>query len=179
MQGNTNRINDNHWMEVNTNGGMDELVTWIKRPTFSMKKRPNTLGELHHTIHHTMVVDPMPGERIPGQPASPRPAGLTSRPIGPSQVGGCFNRRCKKQYRAFDQNSANPRLRRPAGLTFPRHVLNFCVRAKQPTYLRKVHALASAPPWKSYKRTPTPPFQDTENWSKSKVKFSVPHSFRK
>ena len=33
MQGNTKRINANHWMEVNTNGGMDELVTWIKRPT--------------------------------------------------------------------------------------------------------------------------------------------------
>ena len=70
MQENTKRINDNHWMEVNTNGGMDELVTWIKRPTFSMKKRPNTLGEQHHTVHHTMVVDSMPGERIPGRPAS-------------------------------------------------------------------------------------------------------------
>ena len=33
------RINANHWMEVNTSGGMDELVTWIKGPTFRMKKR--------------------------------------------------------------------------------------------------------------------------------------------
>src|SRR6185295_18584761 len=98
MQGNTKRINANHWMEDNTNGGMDELVTWIKRPTFRMKKYPNTLGEQHHTVHHTMVVDPMPVERIPGQPASSRLAGLTFRSIRPSQVGGCFNRRCKKQY---------------------------------------------------------------------------------
>ena len=43
MQGNTKRINVNHWMEVNTNGGMDELVTWIKGPTFRMKKRPTDL----------------------------------------------------------------------------------------------------------------------------------------
>ena len=53
------------------------------------------------------------------------------------------------------------------------------MEAKQPTYLRKVHALASAPPWKNYKRTPTPHFQSTENWSKSKVKRSAPHIFRK
>ena len=103
MQGNTKRINANHWMEVNTNGGMDEFVTWIKRPTFRMKKRATTLGEQHHTVHHTMEVDPMPGERIPGRPASPRLAGLTFRPIGPSQVGDCFNRRCKKEYGAFDR----------------------------------------------------------------------------
>jgi len=115
MQGNTKRINVNHWMEVNTNGGMDELVTWIKRPTFSMKKRPNTLGELHHTIHHTMAVDLMPGERIPGWPASSRPADLTFRPIGPSQVGGCFNRRCKKEYGAFDRRSVDQEAGRPKG----------------------------------------------------------------
>jgi len=103
MQGNTKRINANHWMEVNTNGGMDGLVTWIKRPTFHMKKRPNTLGEQHHTVHHTMAVDPTPRERIPGWPASSWPAGHTFWPIGPSQVGGCFNRRCKKEYGAFDR----------------------------------------------------------------------------
>ena len=28
------------------------------------------LEEQHHTIHHTLAVDPMPGEKIPGQPAS-------------------------------------------------------------------------------------------------------------
>ena len=71
-------------------------------------RRETALEEQNHTVHHTMAVDPMPGERITGWPA-----GLTFRPIGPSQVGGCFNRRCKKQYWAFDQNSANPR---PAGL---------------------------------------------------------------
>ena len=113
MQGNTKRINANHWMEVNTNGGMDELLTWIKRPTFRMKKRPTALGEQHHAVHHTMAVDLMPGERIPGRPASSRPFGLTFWQIGPSQVGGCFNRHCKKQYWAFDQNLANPR---PTGL---------------------------------------------------------------
>ena len=37
----------------------------------------------------------------------------------------------------------------------------FRVEAKQLTYLREVHALALAPPWKSYKRTPTPPLQHT------------------
>ena len=36
-----------------------------------------------------------------------------------------------------------------------------CVEAKQLTYLHKVYALASAPPWKSYERTPTPPLQHT------------------
>ena len=70
MQRNTRRINANHWMDVNTNGGMDEFVTWIKRPTFRMKKRPTALGEQHHAVHHTMAVDPTPGEKIPGRPAS-------------------------------------------------------------------------------------------------------------
>jgi hypothetical protein len=37
MQRNKKRINNNHyWMEYNTSGGMDELVTWIKGPTFHM-----------------------------------------------------------------------------------------------------------------------------------------------
>ena len=36
MQRNTREINANHWMEGNTSGGMDELVTWIKGPTFHM-----------------------------------------------------------------------------------------------------------------------------------------------
>ena len=43
MQRNTRTINANHWMEVNTSGGMDELVTWIKGPTFRMKERPTDL----------------------------------------------------------------------------------------------------------------------------------------
>ena len=36
MQRNTREINANHWMEVNTSGGMDEFVTWIEWPTFRM-----------------------------------------------------------------------------------------------------------------------------------------------
>ena len=40
MQRNTREINANHLMEVNTSGGMHELLTWIKGPTFRMKKRP-------------------------------------------------------------------------------------------------------------------------------------------
>ena len=35
MQRKTRRINANHWMEVNTSGGMDELVTWIKGSPFA------------------------------------------------------------------------------------------------------------------------------------------------
>jgi hypothetical protein len=37
MQRNIKRINANHWMEVKTNRGMEEIVTWIKGPTFAMK----------------------------------------------------------------------------------------------------------------------------------------------
>ena len=66
-----------------------------------------------------------------------------------------------------------PALGRPAGLTLSRLEPIFRVEAKQPTYLHEVHALASAPPWKSYKRTPTPPFQDTKNWSKSKASIAA------
>ena len=160
MQGNTKRINANHWMEVNTNGGMDEFVTWIKRPTFRMKKRPTTLGEQHHTVHHTMAVDPTPGDKIPGRPAS------------------LFGRSDQVKLEVVSTDVARRNMgrsiegwwiKRPVGMTFPPHVLNFAWKLPQPTYLRKVHALASAPPWKSYKRTPTPHFQSTENWSKSKA----------
>ena len=34
MKTNTKRINANHWMKLNTRWGMNELVTWIKGPTF-------------------------------------------------------------------------------------------------------------------------------------------------
>ena len=61
---------------------------------------------------------------------------------------------------------------RPAGLTLSCHVLISGVEAKQPTHLRNVHVLASAPPWKSYKRTPTPALQHTP-----KVLFSLILSF--
>ena len=64
---------------------------------------------------------------------------------------------------------------RPAGLTLSCHVLIFRVEAKQPTYLRKVHVLASAPSWKSYKRTPTPPFQDTPFGEEKILKQDVVH----
>ena len=154
------QINANQWMKVNTNGGMDELVTWIKRPTFRMKKRPNTLGEQHHTVHHTMAVDPTPGEKIPGRPASlfdhfdQIKLEVVSTNVARRNMGRSIEGRW---------------IKRPAGLTFPPHMLNFTWKLPQPTYLRKMHALASAPPWKSYKRTPTPHFQTTENWSKSKA----------
>ena len=152
MQGNTKRINANHWMEVNTNGGMDEFVTWIKRPTFRMKKRPTTLGEQHYTVHHTMAVDPTPGERIPGRAAS------------------LFGRSDQVKLEVVSTDVARRNMgcsiegrwiKRSAGLTFPPHMLNFVWKLPQPTYLHKMHALASAPPWKSYKRTPTPPLQHT------------------
>ena len=77
------------------------------------------LGEQHHAIHHTMAVDPTPGEKIPGWPASPRPAGLTFRPIGPNQVGGCSNRHCKKEYWAFDRRSVDQEAGRP-DISMPR-----------------------------------------------------------
>ena len=80
-----------------SHGSKGPPFAWI-----TSNRREIALEEQHHTVHHTMVVDPTPGERIPGQPASPRLAGLTFWPIGPSQVGGCFNRRCKKEYGAFD-----------------------------------------------------------------------------
>jgi hypothetical protein len=64
---------------------------------------------------------------------------------------------------------------RPAGLTLSHHVLISGVEAKQLTYLHNVHALASAPPWKSYKRTPTPPFQDTPFGEEKSLKQDVIH----
>ena len=36
IQRNTKRMNANHWINLKTSGGMDELVTWIKGPTFRM-----------------------------------------------------------------------------------------------------------------------------------------------
>ena len=71
------------------------------------------MGEQHHAIHQTMTVDPTLGEEIPGRPASSRMAGLTFQPIGPIQVGGCSNRRCKKEYWAFDQKSVDQEAGRP------------------------------------------------------------------
>ena len=125
MQRNTKRINVNHWMKHSTSEGIDELVTWIEWPPsawITSNQLETTLEEQLHVVHHTMAVDPMPGAKIPGWPASSRPAGLTFRPIRPNQVGDCSQRRCKKEYWAFDQNSVNPR---PVGLTFLCHVLNF------------------------------------------------------
>jgi len=57
MQRKTRRINANHWMEVNTSGGMDELVTWIKGPTFRMNNgqpTPNRRGRAtpHRPSHN-------------------------------------------------------------------------------------------------------------------------------
>ena len=57
IQENTMRINANHWMEVNTSGGMDELVTWIKGPTFRMNNgqpTPNRRGRAtpHRPSHN-------------------------------------------------------------------------------------------------------------------------------
>ena len=62
MQRNTREINANHWMEVNTSGAMDELIIWIKEPTFRMNNFQPTSYRLGRvtTIHHTMAVDPMP-----------------------------------------------------------------------------------------------------------------------
>ena len=48
MQRNTSRINANNWIEDNTSGGVDELVTWIKEPT---SQRPD----------HQMSAIPIPG----------------------------------------------------------------------------------------------------------------------
>jgi len=36
IQRNTKRINANRWIKLKTSGGMDELDTWIKGPTFRM-----------------------------------------------------------------------------------------------------------------------------------------------
>ena len=80
-----------------THGSKGPPFAWIMS-----NRREIALEEQHHTVHHTMAVDPLPGEKIPGRPASPRPPGLTFWPIGPIQVGGCSNRRRKKEYWAFD-----------------------------------------------------------------------------
>ena len=68
------------------------------------------LEEQLHVVHHTMAVDPMPGAKIPGWPASSRLVGLTFRPIGPNQVGGYSNRHGKEEYWAFDQKGSRGRL---------------------------------------------------------------------
>ena len=57
MQRNTRTINANHWMEVNTSGGMDEIFTWIKGFTFRMingQPTPNRLGRAtpQHPSHN-------------------------------------------------------------------------------------------------------------------------------
>jgi hypothetical protein len=44
MQRNTRRINANHWMEVKTNGGMDELCHMDQKAHFSHEETSNRLG---------------------------------------------------------------------------------------------------------------------------------------
>ena len=87
-----------------------------KGPPFAWitsNRRETALEEQHHTVHHTMAVDPTPGDKIQGRPASSRPAGLTFRPIGPNQVGRYSSRHGKEEYWAFDQKSVDQEAGRP------------------------------------------------------------------
>jgi len=69
-------------------------------------------------------------------------------------------------------NGNNPR---PTGLTFSKHVPIFCVEAKQPTYMLKVHASVQEPPWKHYKRSSLPHLEDTPFGEKKSIKQDVVH----
>jgi len=73
------------------------------------------LEELLHTVHHTMAVDLTPGAKILGQLASPRPASIAFWLIGPNQVRGFCNQRCKKEYWAYDQKLVNWKASQPKG----------------------------------------------------------------
>ena len=69
-----------------SHGSKGPPFAWI-----TSNRRETALEEQHHTVHYTLAVDTTPGEKIPGRPVSPRPAGLTFWPIGPNQVGGFSN----------------------------------------------------------------------------------------
>ena len=97
------------WMSL-SHGLNGPPSTWITANRLEI-----ALEEQHHTVHHTLAVDPTPGEKIPGRPASSRTAGLTFRPIKAIQVGGCSNRCCKKEYWAFDQKSVDQEAGQPKG----------------------------------------------------------------
>ena len=58
------------WMSL-SHGSKGPPSVWI-----TSNRCETALEEQHHTVHHTMAADPMPGDKIPGRPASPRPAGL-------------------------------------------------------------------------------------------------------
>ena len=48
-----------------THGSKGPPFAWI-----TSNRREIALEEQHHTVHHTMAVDPMPGDKILGRPAS-------------------------------------------------------------------------------------------------------------
>ena len=68
---------------------------------------------------------------------------------------------------------------RSPGPTLQCHVFNFAWNVPQPSYLRPSQATAQETTYKSYKYLPPPSLQGMENWSKSNVKRSTPHIFRK
>ena len=52
------------WMSL-SHGLNGPPSTWITADRLEI-----ALEEQHHTVHHTLAVDPTPGEKIPGRPAS-------------------------------------------------------------------------------------------------------------
>ena len=68
---------------------------------------------------------------------NPRPAGLTFSPFGPNPIGGCFNRRCKKESWGHIQISEDPR---PAGPTLKPLKSPFRVEFKPRKWLRTIAA---------------------------------------
>ena len=98
------------------------------------------MEEKLHTVHHTMAVDPTPGERIPGRAAS------------------LFGRSDQVKLEVVSTDVARRNMgrsiegwwiKRPVGLTFPPHVLNFAWKLPQLKYLRASHALAQVPTTKA------------------------------
>ena len=90
----------------------------------------------HHAVHHTMAVDPMPGEKIPGRPAS-----LFGRSDQVKLVVASTDVARSNIWRTIK----NWWIKRPAGLTFSCHMLILRLEAKQLKYLRASHALAQVP----------------------------------
>jgi hypothetical protein len=50
------------------------LFAWI-----TPNRLQTAIEELIHAVNNTMAVDPTPGEKFLGRPASPRPTGLATK----------------------------------------------------------------------------------------------------
>jgi hypothetical protein len=97
-------------MEVNTSDRWKSLLHGSKGPPSAWRNVQPT-GNRHGRATPRCPSHNGGWSDTKGQ--NPRVSGLTFRPIGPNQVGGNPNRRCKKEYWAFDQKSVDREAGRP------------------------------------------------------------------